>query len=511
MIPSRFIKRFLERPLRDYRRLKGMTLPQLALAHKRLPIELHKWKKLTRDQRVCALILALRPRFAIWSDPGAGKTLIAMITAEYHNRRHGMKQALVLVPRRANKDEWTLQVEEHYPQLGCVVLRGSTEDKWRQLSESDDCLLVVETYAGFTRMVCEQKLGALRPDWGLVEKFVARFGGVICDESSMLGGGANVTKQSLIFQLLNRLSAHAGMFVAMSGTPFGRDPRLIWAQMYLVDRGETLGKSLGLFEAAFFGEKDYWGKRQFLKTKQKDLHRLLAHNSIRFKVSETELPQRRPIRRYISIPLEQQEWLERFFDVLEHDPDKRKKESAFLRIRQLSSGFVGFTDDEDGERAQITFAENPKLEALCDYALSIPVDYQFLVFHEWIWSGEQIAKEFSRIGIPHLVLRGKTRDPEKVLRSFKSGDKQALIVNHKSGDFGLNLQTGRYAIYYESPVSAITREQTERRIIRRYSRNKWAAIVDLIMKGTMDERVLKFHVEGKELFDAILDGTERVR
>lgn len=510
MIPQRYIKRFLERSLRDYRRLKGMTESQLEIAHKRLPIRLHKWVKLTRDQKICVLILALRPRFAVWSDPGAGKTLIAMVAAEYHNRRHGMKQALVLVPRRANKDEWALQVEEHYPELGCMVLRGSTQDKWRQLAESDDCLLVVETYAGFTRMVCEQKLGKLRPDWDLVERFI-RFGGIICDESSMLGGGANVTKQSLIFRLLNRLSRHAGMFVAMSGTPFGRDPRLIWAQMYLVDHGETLGRSLGLFEAAFFGEEDYWGKRQFLKTRQNDLHRLLAHNSIRFKVSESELPKRRPIRRYVSIPLEQQEWLERFYDVLEHDPDKRKKESAFLRIRQLSSGFVGFTDEEDGERAQITFAENPKLEALCDYALSIPVDYQFLVFHEFVFSGKSIAREFDRIGIDYLTLDGSTNNPEKMLRSFRRGEKQALVLNVKSGDFGLNLQVAKYAIYYESPVSSITRKQTERRIIRRYSQNRWTAIVDLIMRGTMDERVLRFHAEGEDLFQAILDGRERVR
>jgi superfamily II DNA or RNA helicase len=510
MIPKRYVRRFLERRLRDYRRLKGMTEARLAVACQRLPQTPRKWSKLTRDQKICVLICALRPRFAIWSDPGAGKTLIAMVVAEYHRRRGSLRQVLVLVPRRANKEEWALQVEEHYPQIGCTVLRGSSEEKWRRLIESES-LLVVETYAGLTRLLCEEYRGKLRPDWSLVEKLAVRFAGYVFDESSMLGGGAGVTKQSLIFQLINRMSRKAVMVLAMSGTPFGRDPSLIWAQMYLVDHGETLGKSLGLFKAAFFGEKDYYGKQEFLKTHRKDLHRLLANNSIRFKVSESELPKRKDLKRHVSIPIEQQEWLERFYDIIEHDPDKRKKESAFLRIRQLSSGFVGFIDDENGERAQITFAENPKLEALCDLALSIPHEYQFLVFHEWIWSGEQIAKEFSRIGISHLLLRGNTANPEKVLRSFKSGDKQALIINAHSGDFGLNLQAARYAIYFESPVSVITREQTEKRVIRRYSKNSWAAIVDLIMRGTMDERVLRFHEEGGDLLAAILDGRERVR
>lgn len=511
MIPKRFIQRFLDRRLRDYRRLKGMTEAQLERAVRRLPIAPRKWAKLTRDQKICVLILCLRSRFAIWSDPGSGKTLISMVAAEYYRRQGEITQVLVLVPRRANKDEWALQVEEHYPRLGCTVLRGNSEEKWRQLMESE-ALLVVETYAGLTRLLCEEGRGGhLNPDWNLVKRIRSRFGGFVLDESSMLGGGAAVTKQSLIFQLVERMSRKAGMVVALSGTPFGRDPSLLWAQMYLVDRGETLGNNLGLFKAAFFGEKDYWGKSQFLKARRKDLHRLLAHNSIRFKISESELPKREPLRRYVKIPVEQQEWLERFYDVLEHDPDRSKKENAFLRIRQLSSGFVGFTNDEDGERAQVTFAENPKLEALCDYALSLPTDYQFLVFHEWTISGEWIAREFSRIGISYLILRGGTKDTQKVLRSFRQGHKQAIIANWKSSDFGLNFQAARYAFYYESPVSCIAREQTERRIIRRYSKHKWAAIVDLIMKGTMDERVLRFHAEGEDLFQSILDGREAVR
>lgn len=509
MIPKRFIDRFISRPVRDYRRYKTLTETQLAKAFDKLPDKPHKWKKLTRDQKICVLILCKRPRSAVWSDPGAGKTLISMVAAEYHRRQGLFDQVLVLVPRRANKDEWALQVEEHYPQLGCTVLRGSSAEKWRQLTESDS-LLVVETYAGLTHLLCNGGQKHLAPDWDRVDKLVERFGGFIADESSALGGGSVVTKQSLIFRLMERLTRKARLFIALSGTPFGRDPSLLWAQMYLVDRGETLGNNLGLFQAAFFGERDYWGKREFRKDRRADLHRLLANNSIRFKVSESELPKRRSLIRTVPIPIEQQDWLERFKDILEHDPDRRKKENAFLRIRQLSSGFVGFTDDENGERAQVTFAENPKLEALCDFALSIPPEYQFLVIHEWVISGDWIEREFTRLGISYMTLRGNTAEPEKVLRAFRQGQKQAIIANWKSADFGLNLQAARYAIYYESPVSCIARTQTERRIIRRYSKNKWAAIVDLVMKGTMDQRVLKFHVEGKDLFQAILEGREKL-
>lgn len=505
MIPSRYIRRFLDRVCRDYRRLNKMTEPQLEIACRWLPRLPLKWPHLARDQKISVLVAISRPRFAIWSDPSCGKTLIAMVAADYHRQAGKLRRVLVLVPRRANKEEWSLQAQEHCPHLGCVVLRGSSEEKWRQLRDSSS-LFVVETYAGFARMVCYEQDGRLQPDCDLLEELAARFSGVICDESSELGGGAAVTRQSLIFRLVRRLSRRAFMFLALSGTPFGRDPSLLWAQMYLVDHGETLGRSLGLFKAAFFGAADYWGKQKFLADRRRDLHRLLANGSIRFTVAESEVPRRRPLRRYVGIPVEQQDWLRRFYDTLWHDPDRRRKESAFLRIRQLSSGFVGFVDDESGERAQVVFAENPKLEALCDLALSIPADYQFLVFHEWIVSGEWIAREFSRLGISHSVLRGNTADPKGMLQSFRRGDSRAMIINHKSGDFGLNLQMARYSIHYESPLSAITRKQTEMRTIRRHSRHDWVAIIDLLMKGTMDERVLEFHAEGRDLFAAILDG-----
>lgn len=510
MIPQRYIKRFLNRPLRDYRKCKTMTEQQLTKAVDRLPIHPTRWKKLTRDQKITVLIACLRPRFAVFSDPGAGKTMIALSVSDYLEQLDKVKRVLVLVPRRANKSEWALQIEEHTPELDYIVLRGSSADKWTQLRESQS-LFVMETYAGLTRLVCDSGPRGLVLNLDLLDRLLSHCDGFILDESSFAGGGASLTKQSLIFQILVYLTRDAKLVLPMSGTPFGRDPSLLWAQMYLVDRGETLGKSLGLFRAAFFGEKDYWGRQDFLESKGKALHRLLANNSIRFEVDEAELPRRRPIKRYFSIPLEQQDWLERFYDILQNDPDRQKKESAFLRIRQLSSGFVGFTDDETGEKAQVMFAENPKLEALCDMALSIPPHYQFIVFHEWIVSGEWIAREFTKIGISHLLLRGRTHDPEKVLRDFKRGEKQAIIINHKSGDFGLNLQHGRYLFFYESPVSVIARTQCERRVIRRYSDNEWAAIIDLLMRGTLDDRVLKFHAEGKDLREEILDGREAAR
>jgi SNF2 family DNA or RNA helicase len=72
---------------------------------------------------------------------------------------------------------------------------------------------------------------------------------------------------------------------------------------------------------------------------------------------------------------------------------------------------------------------------------------------------------------------------------------------------GLNVQVAQYGIYYESPVSAMIRKQSERRIERQYSEHSRVFLMDLVVAGTVDERILAFHKEGKELLKSIIDGT----
>lgn len=507
MIPKRFAKQLLNRKLLDFRRCKNMSAEQIERWQRKLPIKPPFWDKLQRDQKISVLIGAHKPRFAFFSDPSTGKTLVSLSIAQYYYEREKLDRVLVLVPRRANKAEWAAEVDKHCPEVGCTVLWGTNEDKWQLLRDART-LVTVETYAGFTRMVCKDVRGRLTIDQAAVEEVIAKFGNYVFDESSSLGGGAAVDEATLIFRICELLTHLKRSFLVLelTGTPFGRDPSLLWAQLYLLDRGETLGPTLALFKTAFFGAKDYWGKQEFLESKESDLHRLLANQSIRFEVPESELPRKIPQRKIVVMPDEQLDWFERMLETLQEDPDKVRKYNAFLRMRQLSSGFVGVPGDEDGERTQVVFAENPKLEALVSAVLAIPPQYQVLIFHEFIYSGDVIAKELERAGVSHLRLNGATRDPDKVLHDFRAGRRQVLVLNHKSGDFGLNLQVSCYAMYYESPVSRITRVQTERRILRRYSEHEWAVILDLLMAGSYDARVLDWHKHGENLFDAIING-----
>jgi hypothetical protein len=56
----------------------------------------------------------------------------------------------------------------------------------------------------------------------------------------------------------------------------------------------------------------------------------------------------------------------------------------------------------------------------------------------------------------------------------------------------------------------ITRKQLIRRFERQYSPHTRIFLYDLVVAGTMDQRILAFYKAGLNLFDAIIRGIEKV-
>jgi SNF2 family DNA or RNA helicase len=298
----------------------------------------------------------------------------------------------------------------------------------------------------------------------------------------------------------------------MTGTPFGRDPQDLWSQFYLVDGGEALGETLGLFRAGFFKtKKGFWADEYvFDKHKEKLLHRAMAHSSVRFPANEADLPRVVPIVKQVILPDEANSYYRKAVEAVinaSKNRNLREMQSYFLRMRQISSGFVGFIDDETGDRAQYEFKENPKLDMLMSILTTIPEESKAIIFHDFHCSGAKICAALKEYEIPHLYLYGMTKDPQTIRKEFEHGKHiRVLVLSNAAGWAGINLQIARYGIYYESPVPVIMRKQTSARFIRQYSPHEHVFLYDLVVKGTADEKILHFHKEGGDLFRAIVDG-----
>jgi SNF2 family DNA or RNA helicase len=508
MITKQAISKYLARPRIDNSIWKRKKRAELDQAMRRLSVKPPIWFKLQRAQKVCFLLGAQYQKFLFLADTGVGKTFLSIALARYFRKAGTVESVLVLVPRRANKHAWAKQVEKHSPKTTIEVLEGSSKHKWQQLEKQS--LLFVDTYAGFVRMLCvkvQNRKGKnkLKPDRKLVKRIIGRFDGLIMDEST-----AVKNPRALPYRICRQLAKRVPIVFGLTGTPFGTDPSDIWSQMYLIDNGTTLGETLGLFRAAFFNSvQNQWGgyDHTFNQRKKKLLHTFLQNRSIRYKANQADLPAVNRIPRVIDLPEDANAYYQKARDALiAARGNYQECKNTFLRMRQISSGFLGYKDDDTGTRAQYAFANNPKLDMLMADLESIAPTSKSVVYVEYTYSIDRIAAELKKAGIAFVAVDGRTKDPAKALSVFDDDDNIRVCILQNSMVMGLNLQVAQYGIFYESPVSAIMRKQAERRVERQHSKYKSVFLIDMICKGTVDEQILEFHASGEDLLKTIVEG-----
>lgn len=532
MIGALQIKKFVDRPRDDFRSWKQLSPFELEAMVAELPTKPPIWKKLSQTQKVCFQIGVRIGSFFFILDTGKGKSLLAMALSLYYRKLRMARRWLVLVPNRVNVDEWRDEFEKHIPGIPYILLKGSSVDKWDALESHPDPAFVVVTYDGLVRMLSNaiedkkrstkrKKKQKLKLDPKLLRRFAALVDGLHLDESTEIAN-----KMRLPFRMVRQLAklqtkaqreamGEPKLVYTLTGTPFGRDPKPVWAQMYLVDGGASLGETLGLFRSAFYKEVfDDFGraKHHFDKSKEKLLNRFLCHRSIRYKVDPKTLPKVIPKKVYFRLAADPQRYLDQAMKALRQARGNfQQLKTSFMRMRQIASGFLGYKDDDSGAKAQIEFNPNVKLDGLMRIMQEeIREGDKSIIFHEFIYSGFMIARELERAGIDFARIYGGTKDTSHQLGRFKTDPScGVLILNNAAGAFGLNLQVAKNGLYFESPVDPKIRLQTQRRFERQFSAHSEVGLWDLLTRGTPDETILRFHAEGRNLWKAVVDGEFR--
>lgn len=521
LISRSAIDRFIKRERGSWDHYLDYSEAKLDRLMERLPEQPPIWFVLTKQQKAMFLICAKLKRFAVYADTGTGKTLLSIALMRYFKRLDVSRCNIVLVPNLSNKWEWATEgFDKHAPSVVYQVLDGTTDEKWRQFTDTD-AEVYIETYGGFMHMLCtlkedtrkrKKKNNRMVPNKTRIEKLLKKVEGLIIDESTFAK-----SRDALPFRLAQRVAKRASIAFTLSATPFGRDPIDLWAQMFLVDQGYALGETLGLFRQTFYtSRKTFWGGLdwRFDKAKQGMLHEFLKDSSIVLDVDPKTLPRLIQLKRYCTLGVDAEGFYQRVKEQMRKVlGDHKAMESAFMRARQISSGFIGYEDELTGDRASYVFEQQPKLDLL-ERCLEEDWDdrFKFIVFHEFNFSGDQLAKLMEKMGVGYVLGNGKTKDRDVPLikRKFKEDKRcKAFLLSNSWGSYGQNLQIAKYGFFYESPLSPIIRQQAQRRYERQYSPHSRVYSTDLIMDGTVDEAILGYHAEGKALWKSILGTGKR--
>lgn len=509
MIDKNAIKEFLERETNGWDFLKRESTKDLWNAIKE---DYHDYQyafKPFKHQMAMLLLGMEHPSFLYFADMGGGKTKVIIDLFQYHKKRGNVHKTLVVCPSSVITT-WEQEVSVHNPRFKTVALVGdaTTRHDLLKYTEADFYLI---NYQGLQVMMADFKktrkggkkrvLDPVKSKW-----FVSHFDMVVYDEIHFCK-----SSEALTFTLASEISKHIEFRYGLTGTPFGRNLMDFWAQYYIIDLGETLHTSLGFFQNVYFRPAPAFRgiEWKFKKGLTFNFRKRIKNYSIRYSESEmNDLPPRTDIKVPITLTKELETYYkEAYTEFLRVGENRVRAGNSYIRARMLCSGFIEF-NDEEGERHSLVFPKNAKLDALVEFIKGIPEKTKIIVVKEFIKSGVIIADRLKKEGITYLILDSTTKDKNKTIRTFQLSPKhQVFIMNSVSGGFGLNLQMAKYLLFYESPSSPITRRQTEKRI-HRTGQEEHVFIYDFFVKGKVEDKILQYIKEGKDLFKHIMEWRE---
>jgi len=517
MISKEAVQAFLRRPLEDYAWLKFKPKRGVLKRIARMGNRQHLFRTMPyRHQVVCFFIGICVSRFLFLLDMGLGKTKIVLDIFEYKFNNDEATRALVLVPNKINVDGWREEIELH-SRMRFQGLLGSTKEKWQKLEDEADIYVV--HYSGLVHMVTTkakvrgQKKNKLRIDSEAIEVLGRKFDYLVLDEIHKVKN-----HRTVIYAVLNKLSPMIPFVYGMTGTPFGKQPENLWPQFHIVDRGETLGDTLGMFREAFFDMKfGYGGHRKYVlrKDMQERLHIMIQNRSIRYEDKEcSDMPERIDIPIPLTLTIEQMAYYKPTHATLTDAMRtvKKDRENGYHQLRQICSGFVKWKDESDQKAMEVLFKENPKLEAIESLALELPESRKMVIFHEYIYSGRMIATRLRSLKLDCAEVRGEIKDPIAEVRKFKENSKcRFLVANIAAGSVGGNYQIANTVVFFESPSGPIARTQAEKRCTgarqKEYDR---VYVYDLIVRDTVEEDIQDSLADGRDLFESLVNGKANI-
>ena len=131
--------------------------------------------------------------------------------------------------------------------------------------------------------------------------------------------------------------------------------------------------------------------------------------------------------------------------------------------------------------------------------------HKILLFSQFASMLERLHGLLCEQGLRTFLLTGKTSKEERrrLVGEFQSGNADVFLISLKAGGTGLNLTAADMVIHYDPWWNLAAQNQATDRAYRIGQDNK-VTVLRLIMKGTIEERILKMQEDKQNLADSII-------
>jgi len=448
-----------------------------------------------------------RDRYALFFDPGCGKTRAALLLLE----KSGYGNAIIFAPLNVCRN-WVVEANKYLAiKRECFVVAGQTKPK--KLQTIKDFKAAYRTRPSLLIMNIE----SLRSKDYLKELSGLSINFIIVDESHNFKSHNSLQTKGLLY-LDGVLKPR--YFYLLTGTPAPQGEIDLWSTFYL----------LGITKLPFFvwrkkyfddrnlrraGTSGYYPDYVIRESSRKEFAALLKSCSITaVKDLVMDLPPLLRTSVYCELSKEQKKHYDTMEDFLfasdssGHELTAANVLSRTLRLQQIIAGTLG--SDEEGRAVFIK--DNPRLKAL-EYAIEQTNGEQFIIWTIFKDTYAQVSRLLEGLGISYGLLTGEqsAEDRFSTMEDFQGGKIRAVIAHPRAGGVGVNLTAASYSIHYTKNFNLVDDLQCEARNYRGGSeRHKRITRIDIIAEDTIDEEINEALILKKNVQDFIL-GLKQMR
>lgn len=429
-------------------------------------------KNLHNYQRHCIKHALEHPYCGLFLDMGLGKTAITLtVINKLMYEELEVDSTLIVAPKRVAENTWAEEAANwtHLSHLKISKVIGNEKKRIEALHKKADIYVISRDNVAWLVSYYGTKLP---------------FDMYVFDELSSFK-----SPKSIRFKALKAARPFFKRVIGLTGTPASNGLIDLWSQMYLIDMGGRLEKSITRYRDKYFNSGQTNGHVVYnyvIKGGAEDMiHEKISDICISMKAKDyLELPER--VDNYISLYMP---------DSIKKQYDQFEKEKVLeminadeaitvLTAASLSNKLLQFANGAvyDGDRC-VHEVHDIKLEALkgiIEEAQGNPVLVAWAFQHD----RDRIKRYLSSYGVRELKTSQDMKD-------WNDGKIQVLIAHPASVGHGLNLQRGGNIIVWYGLTYSLELYMQFNARLHRQGQSSSVIVHHLVMKGTHDEDVIK--------------------
>lgn len=434
------------------------------------------------------------PFCALFLDMGLGKTVTALTAIKELMDTCIITNALVVAPKKVTQVTWTDEIKNwaHLQNLTISVIDGDVKHRRAAMAKKADI------YA-----VSRDNIAWLVTEYGGIK---LPFDMVVIDELSSFKNHA-----SKRFRAMKRVRKFIPRVVGLTGTPSPNGLIDLFAQMYLIDEGERLGKTITGYRDRFFrpdkrnGDIVYtYALKQPADETEKQISDLISDITISMTAEDyLKMPDKIMLFDTVELPRKIYENYQDFeqeqvLELINSDEPITAASAAALsnKLQQYANGAIY---DADRNVRHIHDEKLEKLQEIVEAANGAPV----LVAYSFIHDLDRIMnalKEYKPV---------KLEKPDHIAQ-WNDGKIQVLVTHPASAGHGLNLQKGgNILVWFGNTWSLELYMQFNARLYRQ-GQTKPVYIHHIVSKGTVDEKIIKALSGKKETQDGLMQSIKEL-